>query len=209
MVHTRKERYIVITKPTGNPFSQTTLGSSPANLWLGIFLLHPPFPPEFQVHRSATLMGSDTLPRKNSSEPLKLGNSIASSVTPHDQALKSTLDQGHLSHHIHLTSQDIDLMTSFFGSCTALLWVYRTTLTSILRVYRPHPPVDQCLVFDFQLLTTPSVGDNTQAIIAIDDRSDFLSVLRSKSKDHHDVMIPLEHNCVSLITCVHTALHLN
>jgi hypothetical protein len=54
--------------------------------------------------------------------------------------------------------------------------------------------VGQCLFFDFQLLTTPSVGGNTQAIIAIDDRFGFMSVLGSKSKDHHDVMIPAYHS---------------
>ncbi len=38
---------------------------------------------------------------------------------PHDRALKLTLDRGLLSHHTHLTGQDIDLMTEFFGSCIA------------------------------------------------------------------------------------------
>jgi hypothetical protein len=56
----------------------------------------------------------------------------------------------------------------------------------------PHYKPLSCIFFDFQLLTTPSVGGNTQAIIAIDNRSGFLSVLGSKSKDHHDVMIPIE-----------------
>jgi len=45
--------------------------------------------------------------------------------------------------------------------------------------------------FDFQLLIEPSIGGNTQAIIAI-DRSGFISVLGSKSKDRHDVMDSLE-----------------
>jgi len=46
--------------------------------------------------------------------------------------------------------------------------------------------------FDFQLLIEPSIGGTTQAIIAIDDRSEFISVLGSKSKDRHDVMDSLE-----------------
>jgi len=84
-------------------------------------------------------------------------------------------------------------MTNFFGSCTACTIgklhnadLHTTSLSP------PSTTVGQCIFFDFQLLTTPSVGGNTQAIIAIDDRSGFLSVLGSKSKVHHDVMIPIE-----------------
>jgi len=46
--------------------------------------------------------------------------------------------------------------------------------------------------FDFQLLIEPTIGGNTQAIITIDDRSGFISVLGSKSKDRYDVMESLE-----------------
>ena len=107
---------------------------------------------------------------------------------PNDEALKSTLDHGSLSHQIHLTSQDIDLMTKFFGSCMAC------TIGKLH--YRDLPPstsIGQCVFFDFQLLTTPSIGGNTQAVIAIDDRSGFISVLGSKSKEHLDVMVSLKH----------------
>ena len=58
--------------------------------------------------------------------------------------------------------------------------------------YKPLAPFHHRIFFDFHLLTSPSVGGNTQTIIAIDDLSGFLSVLGSKSKDHHDVMIPIE-----------------
>jgi hypothetical protein len=101
---------------------------------------------------------------------------------PHDRALKLTLDRGLLSHHTHLTGQDIDLMTEFFGS-------------SDLHVTSLSPPsihIGQCILFDLQLLTAPSIGGNTQALIAIDDRSGFLSVLGSKSKDRDDIMSCLE-----------------
>ena len=100
---------------------------------------------------------------------------------------------GHLSHHTHLTSQDIDLMTNFYGSCMACTAgklhnadLHATSLSP------PSISVGQRLFFEFQFLTTPSVGDNTQDIIAINGRSGFPSVLGSKSKDHHDVMIPIE-----------------
>jgi hypothetical protein len=46
--------------------------------------------------------------------------------------------------------------------------------------------------FDLQQLTTASVGGNTQALIAIDNRSGYISVLGSKSKDKHDIMTCLE-----------------
>ena len=48
------------------------------------------------------------------------------------------------------------------------------------------------MFFDLQQLATASVGGNTQALIAIDDRSGYISVLGSKSKDKHDIMTCLE-----------------
>jgi hypothetical protein len=42
-------------------------------------------------------------------------------------------------------------------------------------------------IFDLQQLTTASVGGNTQTLIAIDDRSGYISVLGSKSKDKQDI----------------------
>jgi hypothetical protein len=84
-------------------------------------------------------------------------------------------------------------MTNFFGSCTACtIGKLHNTDLHTTSLSPPSTAIGQCIFFDFQLLTTPSVGGNTQAIIAIDDRSGFLTVLGSKSKDHHDVMIPLE-----------------
>jgi len=51
--------------------------------------------------------------------------------------------------------------------------------------------------FNPQQLTTASVGGNTQALIAIDDRSGYISVLGSKSKDKHDIMTCLEELIVT------------
>ena len=82
-------------------------------------------------------------------------------------------------------------MTNFFGSCTACtIGKLHNADLDTTSLSPPSTTVGQCIFFDFQLLTTPSVGGNTQAIIAIDDRSGFLSVLGSKSKDHHDVHDP-------------------
>jgi hypothetical protein len=75
--------------------------------------------------------------------------------------------------------------------------VKRATLARELHHFLGHssPPstnVGECVFFDLQQLTTASVGGNTQALIAIDDRSGYISVLGSKSKDKHDIMISLE-----------------
>jgi hypothetical protein len=105
---------------------------------------------------------------------------------PHNRVLKLTLDQGHLTHHTHLTSHDIDLMTDFYGSCLACTIRISTSPAS-----RPHLPASVD-VFDLQQFATASVGGNTQALIAIDDRSGYISVLDSKSKDKHDIMTCLE-----------------
>jgi hypothetical protein len=112
---------------------------------------------------------------------------------PHDRALKLTLDQGHLTHHTHLTSHDIDLMTDFYGSCLACTAgkIHNTDL-HVTSSSPPSTNVGDCVFFDLQLLTTASVGGNTQALIAIDDRSGYISVLGSKSKDKHDIMTSLE-----------------
>ena len=84
-------------------------------------------------------------------------------------------------------------MTNFFGSCIACtIGKLHNTDLHATSLSPPSTTDGQCIFFGFQLLTTPSVGCNTQTIIAIDDRSGFLTVLGSKSKDHHDVMIPLE-----------------
>ena len=112
---------------------------------------------------------------------------------PNDQFLKSTLDRGLFSRHAHLTSHDIDLMTDFFGSCMAC--TIGKPHSSDLHVTSLSPPsekIGQCVFFDLQLLPSPSIGGNTQALIAIDDRSGFVSVFGSKSKDHHDNMETLE-----------------
>ena len=81
MVHRRKDRSIVITKPNGDILCSCPV--QPNNTW--IFpsqLMTGNRSPEFQVQRASSLMSPDTLARKKSSEPLKLGNSIASLVTP-------------------------------------------------------------------------------------------------------------------------------
>jgi len=112
---------------------------------------------------------------------------------PHDRALKLTLDQGHLTHHTHLTSHDVDLMTDFYGSCIACtVGKMHNADLHITSFSPPSTSVGECVFFDLQQLTTVSVGDNTQALIAIDDRSGYISVLGSKSKDKHDIMTCLE-----------------
>jgi hypothetical protein len=202
MVHTTKDRSIVITKPNGAILCSCPV--QPNNTWI--------FPHQLMTGNLSTAVftgisgvpSATVLPFRIPHEPRHFTKEEVKRATqardlhcflghPHDQALKSTLDQGHLSHHTHLTSQDIDLMKNFFGSCTACtIGKLHNTDLHITSLSPPSTAIGQCIFFDFQLLTTPSVGGNTQAIIAIDDRSGFLTVLGSKSKDHHDVMIPLE-----------------
>jgi len=204
MVHTRQDRSIVITKPDGNILCSCPI--QPNNTWI--------FPSQLMTRNLSPTTavptgisgtpGATVLPFRIPHEPRHFTKEEVKRATqardlhcflghPHDQALKSTLDQGHLSHHTHLTSQDIDLMTNFFGSCTACtIGKLHNTDLHTTSLSPPSTSVGQRIYFDFQLLTTASIGGNTQAIIAIDDRSGFLSVLGSKSKDRHDVMIPLE-----------------
>ena len=202
MAHTTKDRSIVITKPNGDILCSCPV--QPNNTWI--------FPRQLMTGNPSTVVstgisgtpGAIALPFRIPHEPRHFTKEEVKRATqarelhcflshPHNLALKSTLDHGHLSHHTHLTSQDIDLMESFFGSCTACtIGKLHNTDLHTTSLSPPSTTVGQCIFFDFQLLTTPSVGGNTQAIIAIDDRSGFLTVLGSKSKDHHDVMIPLE-----------------
>ena len=78
--------------------------------------------------------------------------------------------------------------------------VKKATLARKLHVTSSSPPsitVGECVFFNPQQLTTASVGGNTQALIAIDDRSGYISVLGSKSKDKHDIMTCLEELIVT------------
>jgi hypothetical protein len=78
------------------------------------------------------------------------------------RTIKLTLDQGHLTHHTHLTSHDIDLMTDFYGSCLA--YTAGKIHVADLHVTSSSPPsinVGECVFFDLQQLTTASVSGNT------------------------------------------------
>jgi len=81
-------------------------------------------------------------------------------------------------------------MTDFYGSCLAC--TAGKMHSTDLHVTSSSPPstnIGECVFFDLQLLTTASIGGNTQALNAIDDRSGYISVLRSKSKDKHDISL--------------------
>ena len=141
MVHTKKDRSIVITKPNGTILCSCPV--QPNNTWI--------FPRQ--------LMTGNLSPA--TAVPIGISGTPGATVLP--------------------------------LSCTACTIgkLYNADLHTT-SLSAPSTTVGQCIFFDFQLLTTPSVGGNTQAIIAIDDRSGFLSVFGSKFKDHHDVMIPIE-----------------
>jgi len=84
---------------------------------------------------------------------------------PSDTALKSILDQGLLSRHTHLTSADVDLMRSFYGSCLACtIGKLSNQDLHITSDSSPSTHIGQKVFFDLQLLTTTSLGRNTQAL---------------------------------------------
>jgi hypothetical protein len=91
---------------------------------------------------------------------------------PNDQFLKSTLDRGLLSHHTHLTSYDIDLMIEFFGSCIACtIGKIHNSDFHVTSLSPTSTLIGQCVFFDLQLLTTPSIGGNTQALSGLSPRT--------------------------------------
>ena len=205
MIRTERDRSIVITTPTGSTLCSCPIQSN--NTWIfPAHLMSGKLPPTTAVPNGISGTVNPTvlpfsIPREDrhfTKEEVKRATQARQLhhflCHPNDDALKSTLDQGSLSHQTHLTSQDIDLMTRFFGSCMACTigkLHYRDL--HITSLSPPSTSIGQCVFFDFQLLTTPSIGGNTQAVIAIDDRSGFISVLGSKSKEHLDVMVRLKH----------------
>jgi len=206
MVHTSRDRSIVITTPTGAVLCSCPIQSNNTWIFPGALMSGPEKnpPPTAVTNGFSGASGAIVLPFNIPRESRHFSKEEVKRATearqlhhflshPNDQALKRTLDQGHLSHHTHLTSHDVDLMTDFFGSCMAC--TIGKLHNADLHITSQSPPstnVGQCVFFDFQLLIEPTIGGNTQAIIAIDDRSGFISVLGSKSKDRYDVMDSLE-----------------
>jgi len=120
---------------------------------------------------------------------------------PNDTALKSALDQGTFGQYSHLTSADVDLMTQFFGSCTSCrTGKFHYTDLHVSSTTTPSTIVGQQVFFDLQLLTVPSRGGNSQAIIFIDDFSRFMVVLGAKSKTHQDVL-----SCITELIALYNA----
>jgi hypothetical protein len=106
MVHTTKDRSTVITKPNGTilcpakqhldfPLSPVTAVLTGISGTPGATIL------PFRIPHEPQHFTKEEVKRATQARELNcfLGH-------PHDQALKSILDQGHLSHHTHLTSQD-------------------------------------------------------------------------------------------------------
>jgi hypothetical protein len=202
-VHTDKSRSIVITRPSGvilctcpiltnNTWVFPTYlmtGKSPTTaVPIGISGTSGPIVLPFCIPHERRHFTKEEV--KRATQARELHHFLSH---PNDQALKSTLDQGHLSHHTHLTSQDVDLMTNFYGSCMACtIGKLHNSDLHVTSLSPPSTKIGQCVFFDLQQLSSPSIGGNHQAIIAIDDRSGFISVLGSKSKDHHDIMDSME-----------------
>ena len=200
MVSTMKDRSIVITTPTGTPLC--TCPILPNNTWIfpSHLMIRNFSPPTAVPSGISVTLGTNAFPfsvpldgRHFTKEEVKRAT-LARQLHhflghPNDQFLKSTLDRGLLSHHTHLTGHDFDLMTEFFGSCiTCTIGKIHNSDLHVTSLSPPSTKIGQCVFFDLQLLTTPSIGGNTQALVAIDDRSGFVTVLGSKSKDHHDIM---------------------
>jgi hypothetical protein len=108
---------------------------------------------------------------------------------PSDDALKATLDQGLFSQHSALTGADVDLMARFYGSCIACtIGKLHYQDLHVTSTSSPSTRIGQRVFFDLQLLPSPSIGGNTQALTFIDDYSRFVTVLGAKSKEHDDVV---------------------
>jgi len=200
MVSTMKDRSIAITTPTGTALC--TCPIQPNNTWIfpSHLIIRNFSPPTAVPTGISVTLGTNAFPfripldgRHFTKEEVKRAT-LARQLHhflghPNDQFLKSTLDRGLLSHHTHLTSHDIDLMTEFFGSCIACtIGKIHNSDLHVTSLSPPSTKIGQCVFFDLQLLTTPSIGGNTQALVATDDRSGFVTVLGSKSKDHQDIM---------------------
>jgi hypothetical protein len=119
-----------ITAPSGvflcNCLKQTN------NIWIfpNSILTRPDFPKPAVTNRNPVPTGATGYPfqiplnpRHFTKEEVQRAHSMFNLhhflCHPSDTALKSTLDQGLLSRHTHLTSADVDLMRSFYGSCLA------------------------------------------------------------------------------------------
>ena len=130
MVHTERDRSIVITAPTWSilcscPIQSNNTWIFPAHLMSGKISPTTAVSTGISGTPNATVLPF-SIPRegrhftkeevKRATQSRQLHHFLCH---PNNEALKSTLDQGSLSHHTHLTSHDIDLMTDFFGSCMA------------------------------------------------------------------------------------------
>ena len=202
-VHTDKNRSIVITRPSGVILCTCPIQTN--NTWVfPTYLMTGKLPTAAVITGISGTPAPTVLPFSIPHERRHFTKEEVKRATqarelhhflshPNDQALKSTLDQGHLSHHTHLTSQDVDLMTKFYGSCMACtIGKLHNSDLHVTSLSPPSTKIGQCVFFDLQQLSTPSIGGNHQAIISIDDRSGFISVFGSKSKDHHDIMDSME-----------------
>ena len=204
MVSTMKDRSIAITTPTGTALCTCPIQSNDTWIFPSHLMIRNFSTPTAVSTGNSVTLGTNAFPfripldgRHFTKEEVKRAT-LARQLHhflghPNDQFLKSTLDRGLLSHHTHLTGHDIDLMTEFFGSCIACtIGKIHNTDLHVTSLSPPSTKIGQCVFFDLQLLTTPSIGGNTQALVATDDRSGFVTVLGSKSKDHLDIMDTLK-----------------
>ena len=126
MIRTERDRSIVITTPTGSTLCSCPIQSN--NTWIfPAHLMSGTFPPTTAVPTGISFTPNPTvlhfsIPREDrhfTKEEVKRATQARQFhhflCHPNDEALKSTLDQGSLSHQTHLKSQDIDLMTCTIG----------------------------------------------------------------------------------------------
>ena len=166
------DRSIIITTPTGSTLC--TCPIQPNNTWIfPSHLLIRTFSPPTAVSTGPTAFPFN-VPldgRHFTKEEVKRAT-LARQLHhflghPNDQFLKSTLDRGLLSHHTHLTGHDIDLMTEFFGSCKdCTIGKIHNSDLHVTSLSPPSTKIGQCVFFDLQLLTTSSIGGNTQAPVS-------------------------------------------
>ena len=72
----------------------------------------------------------------------------------------------------------------FYGSCVAC--TYRDA--HVTSDSSPTILIGESIFFDLQVLSSPSIGGNTQVFTFVDDHSRYFTVLGAKSEDRDDIM---------------------
>ena len=99
-----------------------------------------------------------------------------------DTSLLMALDVGSFSHLAYLTAQDLRNARSIFGPCTACLEGKMRAPPRESSNTAPANRVGEHLHADLIPLSGPSIGGNTYVLIAVDEKSSYVSMAPLKNK---------------------------